>query len=168
MNRRIIRWGLCGLLLTSVAFGASVSNKKSFGGKKAPSVLPQSVQWMTDLEKAHHQSLATGKPMLIVFGGPGCQYCKKLDREVLHHATIQKYIQQNFIPVHLDTSKNLREAEILEVTSLPTTYILSPEADLLGSVEGFVSVKQFATVLKQSADLNRAEKTDPAVARGGR
>ena len=45
--------------------------------------------------------------------------------------------------------------QILEVKSLPTTVILSPEADLLGSVEGFVKVREYASVLKQSIDFQK-------------
>ncbi len=104
--------------------------------------------------------------MLIVCGGPWCVYCKKLEREVLSHPTIAKYINTAFIAVHLDSEKDQRAVQILEVKSLPTTIILSPEADLLGSVEGFVKVREYASVLQQSVAFQRTLRENSAMVLG--
>jgi thioredoxin-related protein len=174
MDRRIVRWGFSGLLLTSLAVGATAATKPAASGRK-PQQNPQSTQvsqnapsihWLYDLKAAHEQSLATGKPMLIVCGGPWCVYCKKLEKEVLGHPTIAKYINATFIAVHLDSEKDQRAVQILEVKSLPTTVILSPEADLLGSVEGFVKVRDFASILKKSVDFQKTLRADSALALG--
>jgi thioredoxin-related protein len=152
--------------------GATAATKPAASSRK-PQQNPQStqisenapsIQWVYDLQTAHSQSLATGKPMLIVCGGPWCVYCKKLEKEVLGHPTIAKYINKTFIAVHLDSEKDQRAVEVLEIKSLPTTVILSPEADLLGSVEGFVKVRDFATVLKQSVDFQKTLRADSALA----
>jgi len=176
MDRRIIHWGLSGLLLTSVAMGATggatSTTKPAATTRQAvqnsqSTPLPQStpsIQWIYDLKSAQAQSLATGKPMLIVCGGPWCLYCKKLEKEVLGHPTIAKYINKTFIAVHLDSDKDQRAVQILEVKSLPTTVILSPEADLLGTVEGFVKPRDYASVLKQSVDFQKALREDAALA----
>jgi thioredoxin-related protein len=174
MDRRIIHWGISGILLTSVAMGATAAKKPAATSRKAEQS-PQStqisqhapsIQWVYDLKSAHAQSLATGKPMLIVCGGPWCVYCKKLEKEVLGHPTIARYINTTFVAVHLDSEKDQRAVEILEVKSLPTTVILSPNADLLGSVEGFVKVRDYATVLKQSVDFQKSLRADSALAAG--
>jgi|SRR5579872_3032929 len=174
MDRRIIRWGTSGLLLTAVTMGAVAANKPAASSRKAQqspqsTQVPQSapaIKWVYDLKTAHEQSLATGKPMLIVCGGPWCVYCKKLEKEVLGHPTIAKYINRTFIAVHLDSEKDQRAVQILEVKSLPTTMILSPDADLLGSVEGFVKVRDYATVLKQSIDFQKTLRNESALALG--
>ena len=171
MDRRIIHWGISGILLTSVAMGATVAKKPAATSRRAEQN-PQStqasqhapaIQWVYDLKSAHAQSLATGKPMLIVCGGPWCVYCKKLEKEVLGHPTIARYINSTFVAVHLDSEKDQRAVEILEVKSLPTTVILSPNADLLGSVEGFVKVRDYATVLKQSVEFQKSLRADKAL-----
>jgi thioredoxin-related protein len=176
MDRRIIHWGLSGLLLTSVAMGATATSKPAAKSRKAEQI-PQStplsqsapsIQWIYDLKSAHEQSKETGKPLLIVCGGPWCVYCKKLEKEVLGHPIIAKYINKTFIAVHLDSEKDQRAVQILEVKSLPTTVILSPEADLLGSVEGFVKPRDYASVLKQAVDFQKTLREDsaPALSRG--
>jgi thioredoxin-related protein len=178
MDRRIIRWGLSGLLLTSVAVGATAASKPAPSSRKpeqttqSPQASPNqpSIKWVYDLNKAHELSLATGKPMLIVCGGPWCVYCKKLEKEVLGHPTIARYIDKTFIAVHLDSEKDQKAVQILEVKSLPTTVILSPNADLLGSVEGYVKARDYALVLKQSVEFQKTLRGDPAVAlrKGGK
>jgi thioredoxin-related protein len=168
MDRRIIQWGLAGLLLTLVAVGASGADKLTGASRDAKNATQstqplQTIQWITDLKQAQRLSDRSGRPMLIVFGGPWCEYCKKLDREVLSHPTIVKYINATFIPVHLDAVKDAEAAKILEVESLPTTVILSPDADLLGSMEGYFPLKEFATVLKQSADFHKQLKQEAVI-----
>jgi thioredoxin-related protein len=170
MDRGIARSGMSVILLTTVAVGATAWAKSAT--TRNPSQMPQaakasqaapSVQWLQDLQAARRASRATGRPMLIVFGGPHCVYCKKLDAEVFSHPTIARYVNASFIPVHLDFEKNKRAAEILEVKSLPTSIILSPEADLLGSIEGFVQTREFAEVLHQSIEFQRTLRDERAL-----
>src|SRR5580765_4620962 len=140
MDRRTALCGISGFLVSSLAVGAGVSAKPRlapYNPQEAAQIaefgeVAPPITWMHDLKKARKISLSTGKPMLIVFGGPWCQYCKKLDKEVLGHPTVARYINTSFVPVHLDSEKDQRAAQILEVKALPTTVILNSDADLLG------------------------------------
>lgn len=163
MDRRIVRCGMGVILLTTVAIGASAWAKSSTPRNQTqPAQSPkssrgaQAVHWLHDLQAAQRASVATGRPMLIVVGGPKCYYCKKLDAEVFANATVAKYINSAFIPVHLDYYKHTRAAQILEVKSLPTSVILSPEADLLGSIEGYVNLREYSVVLHQAVEYQRS------------
>jgi thioredoxin-related protein len=165
MDRRIIHWGLAGLLMTSVAVGATVSPKTTESPRSSKKSAPtaqaaQPIHWISDLKQAHRLSEITGRPILIVFSGPGDKHCQKLDREILSHPTIIKYVNTTFVPVRLDALKDARAVEILGVKSVPTTIILSPEADLLGTIEGYVPIKEYATVLKKSLDYRKTLKTE--------
>lgn len=173
MDRRIVRWGIPLVLLATVAMGAtawarSSSAKNQTQTSQSAKPLPpgQAIQWSHDLQKARRASLSTGRPMLIVFGGARCVYCKKLDAEVFSNRVLASYINKKFVPVHLDFEKNRRTAEILEVQSLPTSVILSPDADLLGSVEGYVDARRFAEVLHDSMEYLRTLREDRTVAVG--
>jgi thioredoxin-related protein len=165
MDRRIVYWGLSGLLMTSVAVGATVSTKRADstrtpkkGAQTAQAIQP--IHWITDLKQAQRLAEITGRPILIVFSRPKCEFCRKLDVEVLSHPTIAKYINTTFVPVHLDALRDARAAQILEVQSSPTTVILSPQADLLGTIEGYVAINKYASVLKQSIEFQKILKTE--------
>jgi len=173
MDRRLFRYGSLVVLVSTVTVSATLFAKttptKSASlpaqTAKAQKTAP-AVQWLDDLETARRASVATGRPMLIVFGGQHCAFCKKLDREVFMHPVVARYINSAFIPVHLDFEKNARAAKILEVKSLPTSVILSSEADLLGSIEGFVETREFAEVLHKSIEFQRTLREQKTVAAG--
>jgi thioredoxin-related protein len=171
MDRRIIRVGLLGLVLVSVALGTAFARPKAYRKvsarttpKKATATSAAAIHWQTDLEMAHRFSIATGRPMLVVFGAPWCTYCKKLENETMAHPSLVNYINSVFVPVHLDFEKDRRIAQVLEVKSLPTAVILSSEADLLGSIEGFVSPSEFSAVLQQSMEFQRTLNNEKSYA----
>ena len=95
------------------------------------------VNWAGDLAEAKQLSDRTGKPMLIVFGADWCGFCKKLDAETLAHPQVSRFINDSFVPVHLDLDTQKRAARILEVKTLPCSVVLAPNADQLGRVVGF-------------------------------
>lgn len=95
------------------------------------------LNWQTNLQAAHKIAAAENKPMLLVFGADWCHYCKKLEKETLNSKQVSTYVNESFVAIHLDADKDKRVAEILKVSSLPCTIVLSPNADLLGRIEGF-------------------------------
>jgi|SRR5579871_4507955 len=114
------------------------------------------VNWQTDLIAAHKLSLKDHRPLLIVFSAQWCTYCRKLDQETFHDARTAEYINANFIPVHLDFDENTKIAEILEVTSLPTSVILSADADLLGTVVKYVKKDEYKKALTAALEFEQA------------
>ncbi len=145
--------GICASALAKA--GSSKSSSQTTQNSKAAAA-GKTVRWLHDLRAAQRAAVATDRPILIVVGGPNCYYCKKLEADVFANPTVAKYINASFIPVHLDYDKHSREAQILEVKVMPTTVILSPEADLLGSVEGYVNVREYATVLHDAIEYQRS------------
>lgn len=110
------------------------------------------LKWQSNLQSAHKVATAENKPMLLVFGADWCHYCKKLERETLNSNEIAQYVNETFVPVHLDADKDKKVAEILKVSSLPCTIVLSPEANLLGRIDGFYTS---APYYKQLAAANQ-------------
>ncbi len=175
MDRRIIRWGLLVVLLTTTATWSTTTWARSIFSRKPaqPSPPPKAsqqaepIQWLHDLKSAHRASVASGRPMLIVFSGPKCFYCRKLESEVFANATVSRYINKAFVPVHLDLGKNrqaAQAAEVLEVNSVPTSVVLSSDADLLGSIEGFVGSREYAEILHRSLAYQKTIRDEDALA----
>ncbi len=104
---------------------------------RSPAETAGSVKWHDNLQTAHRQAASENKPILIVFGAEWCGFCTKLEKQTLKSQDVSRYIQESFVPVHLDFDKDRRIADILEVKSLPCCVVISPEADLLGRIEGF-------------------------------
>ncbi len=95
------------------------------------------VAWQADLKSAHKIAVRDNKPLLLVWGADWCGFCKKLEQESLAHPSLAKYINETFVPVHLDYDKDEKVRDILEVERLPCTIVLTPEAEQLERFEGF-------------------------------
>ena len=106
------------------------------------------VHWQSDLRVAHRLATADDRPMLIVFGADWCGYCKKLEQKTLGRKELAEYVNTKFVPVHVDFDKEPRIAEILEVRTLPCTIVLSPKADLIGRLDGYVEHEQYTELLE--------------------
>lgn len=107
----------------------------------------QEVQWRTDLNEAHKESVSQNLPLLIVFDADWCAYCRKMEAGTLSDTSVVSYVNDRFIPVHLNLEDNSRIAEVLEVDRIPCTIALSPRADLLGRVVGYVNTVQYCETL---------------------
>ncbi len=115
---------------------------------------PPKVNWYTDIYAAHKASLKSQKPMLLIFHADWCGYCKKLEKTTLSTPRMVNYINASFVPVHLDLDKEKRIARILEVKSVPCSIVLSPNADLLGRLVGYVEADQYRRVLERTQQIH--------------
>jgi thioredoxin-related protein len=105
------------------------------------------IQWRTDLNEAHEQAVLENRPMLIVFDADWCKYCDKMENKTFSDSIVSNYVNDKFIPVHLNLKDNTKVAEILEIDRIPCTIALSPRADLLGRVVGYVNTVQYRETL---------------------
>ena len=108
--------------------------------KEAPA---PAVHWQHDLPTAYKLANEQHKPMLIVFGAEWCHFCKKLEKETLGAAEVANFVNDAFIPVHLDADKEKRAVDILQVSGLPCSVVISPDAMLLSRIEGFRKADEF-------------------------
>lgn len=115
--------------------------------EKAPSAR---VAWQHDLKAAQKLSVARGKPMLVVFMGAEGTWCKMLERDTFSDSATAAYINSAFIPVLLDGEKDRKIADILEVTQVPTSLVLSHNADLWGTISGYVEKARYRKALQQA------------------
>ena len=140
MSRLACRLGALIVPLAAVLAAGTLTAAPPQAGRAAA---PSPVRWQTDLKAAHELSVATGKPLLIVFGAEWCGFCHKLEDKTLGDPRMAAYVNEAFIPVHVDFDKQPRVAQILEVEAIPCTIVLSPEADLLGRLDGYMDVTKF-------------------------
>ncbi|MEX2285898.1 MAG: thioredoxin family protein [Planctomycetaceae bacterium] len=144
MKRPILTFGLVGCLAIGGYFGL-----RAFAAEPGS----EAIQWHSDIFKAHDVSVKTDRPMLILISSEGCPPCLKLKSSTLSDPRIARFVNQAFVPVKLDFEKDARIIEILEVEHIPTTVVLSPEADLLGRLVGYASVQDYYKALDKTRQI---------------
>jgi thiol:disulfide interchange protein len=112
------------------------------------------INWQPDLHTAHGVAVKEQKPILLVFGAEWCGFCKKLEQTTLADRDLVRYINDTFVTVHLDADKDTRACEILDVSSLPCTVVLSADADLLEKFVGYCEKGDYYRKLAAAKQLH--------------
>ncbi len=123
--------------------GTSRGNVQKASAEKADEVL-----WAKDPKSAYKMAQATGQPMLLVFSGKRCSWCRKLERETLADSKVVDLVNGKFIPLHIDVDEHPEISEALEVEGLPTTVVLTPDGEVLASASGFQPASKYQKTLK--------------------
>ncbi|MBD3674558.1 MAG: thioredoxin family protein [Planctomycetaceae bacterium] len=105
------------------------------------------IEWETDLLKARTKALKVDKPILIVFGAEWCTFCKKMEQTTLAEKEMVKAINERFVPVHLDFDKSKAIAKALEVKGIPSSIVISTDADVLARKDGFAKSEEYLKIL---------------------
>jgi thioredoxin-related protein len=122
-------------------------------------LLPAEIEWQDDLDAAYLLSRATRRPMLLVFEADWCEHCSHLHATTLAHPQLVSYVGQRFVPVRLKVADERRAAEIFGIKSVPTSIVLSPQADLLGRAIGQIDAHRYYALLESCRRLHRRIQT---------
>lgn len=117
------------------------------------------IQWETDLLKAREKAVRDDKPLLIVFGAEWCTFCKKMEQSTLAEKEMVQTINARFIPVHLDFDETKPIAEALKVKGIPSSIVLSTDAEVLSRKDGFAKSKEYHEVLSKGLSAHKILRT---------
>lgn len=117
------------------------------------------INWETDLLKARSKALQTGRPILIVFGAEWCTFCKKMENTTLSEKEMVGVINKRFVPVHLDFDKSKPIANALEVKGIPSSIVISTEADVLSRKDGFAKSGDYYKILSKGLRAHQIQTT---------
>ncbi len=138
----LLRFFVCLLILAQAA--TAPANIFGTGNGK--------VVWQSDMKKAGAEAKRTGKPILLQLTATWCGYCHKMLKETFTDPAIAKRVNENFVPLLLDADEHEDVVEMLEVTSFPSTIIISSDFEVLGRVAGFQKADAFG---KRLADFTK-------------
>ncbi len=110
----------------------------------------------------HALSLAEQQDKLILIDvyAEWCPYCQRMQDEVYPDELVEKVVEQYFVPVRINTesSQKLRFmnreftqeefARALRYQSVPTTYFMNKDGEVVGQQPGFLPVDVFSSLLE--------------------
>lgn len=116
------------------------------------------VDWYT-LEEAQELAKENNKKVLIYAEASWCSYCRKMEKQVLSKADVQKVMDEYFYPVRVDieSDQKLRFngeemtqqtfARQMRVSGTPTFFFIDQEGSVLGAQPGFIPKDIYQTLL---------------------
>ncbi len=109
----------------------------------AKSAGAEEVRWRYDYSDARQEARQTGRPLLLDFSTEWCTHCKKLDVTTFRDPTVARTLNEQFIPVKLDGTREKRIVEALRIQAYPTIVLADADGKILKSVEGYLDARCF-------------------------
>ena len=88
------------------------------------------------------------KSVFLNFYADWCGYCKMMDRGTFRNGPVVEYLNENFIPVKVNSDKQPKIASIYYVRGLPTFWFLNREGEKLTNLSGYVPPERLLPLLK--------------------
>ena len=108
----------------------------------------ESINWRS-YEEGMRVSKIEKKKIFLHFYADWCVFCGKMAKETFQDPTVIAYLNNNFIPVRVDTDREPGTAMQYGVTGLPSSWFLTKMGEAIGSVPGFVPPDSLLSMLKE-------------------
>lgn len=126
------------------------------------------INWHEWGKKAFEEARGAGKLVLLSISGVWCHWCHVMDETSYSDPEVIKLINEDFVPIRVDTDQRPDVNERYNLGGWPTTAVLSPAGELLtgGTYIPPEKLKPFLRRLARSYRENRddfilAERPDP-------
>ena len=106
-----------------------------------------SLRWI-EYPKVFSTAKEKGKPVLLYFYMPGCQYCKTLDEQYFADAGIRKMMTEDFVLSRVDGTAQRDIAAEFEVMAYPTVWLLNAKGERLVKIPGLLEKGEYRTFLE--------------------
>ena len=109
------------------------------------------IQWVDDPRQAAKMAAQRQVPILIHVTASWCHYCHKMARETYTQPDIIQYANQNFVCLKLDADKEKDIVKALNIRSLPTTVVITPEMQVVSTNPGYSNTAKLSKQLTESS-----------------
>jgi len=106
-----------------------------------------SVEWKT-YDKGMEQAKIKKKQVFINFFAVWCGYCKKMDSTTFSNRQVTNYLQDNFIPIKVNTDKEPTLSQIFGVRGLPFFWFLTAKGERIAGLPGYIPPEMFLKYLE--------------------
>ena len=115
------------------------------------------IAWLPWGEEVFAEAQRQNKPVFLSLYATWCRFCRTMDQQTYGNDAIAQYINEQFVPVRVDTDKRPDVNTRYTQGGWPSTCILTPEGDVLWGGT-FVPADQMAQMLPQVLNEFRNNK----------
>ena len=89
-----------------------------------------------------------GKKIFLYFWAEWCPFCKKMERETFNKSLVTSNLNNNFIPIRVNSEKERKTAFLYNVRGLPTSWFLTGDGQKISNLPGYVPPDMFLRILE--------------------
>lgn len=105
------------------------------------------IQWF-GYEEGVSRARNDGKKIFVNFYADWCRYCKQMDQTTFEDRQVIAYLNDNFIPVRINSDKKPERAAEFGVQGLPVSWFLTETGERIGNQPGYLPAETLLPLLK--------------------
>ena len=105
------------------------------------------INWIT-FEEAQKNSQDQSRKFLLYFYTDWCGYCRKLEQSTFVDKDIAAYVNQNFIPVRINSEQKPKIAARYRISGVPNLRFLTAKGEDIAHWPGYIEADRFLPLLK--------------------
>lgn len=129
---------------TGIGFGASDDSGKT--SEQTGGTSP-AIKWMPYKEGAE-RSKVQQKKVFLHFYAEWCKFCTDMANSTFKNDSVVAYLNDNFIPIRVNSDKERRLAQNYNVAGLPMTWFIAETGENIGGIPGYISTEMMISLLK--------------------
>lgn len=99
------------------------------------------------------------RKVFLYFWADWCRYCEKMEKETLSKKEVATVLNQNFIPIKINSDADQQLAARYFVRGLPTTWFLTETGEKISNLPGYVAPDLFVPILRYIHSNNYTKMT---------
>jgi thioredoxin-related protein len=108
---------------------------------------PAAIEWLS-FDTAQQQDNPIQKKYFIYFFSQQCGYCRMLEEKTFTNNRVISYLNENFVPVRVDTEKEARLANRYRVQGVPDLRFLAADGEAIARWPGYTEADHLLALLK--------------------
>ena len=105
------------------------------------------IKWYT-YKQGIELSKIEGKKIFLYFYADWCTYCKKMEKETFNDDSVVSYLNNNFIPIKVNSDIDVKTALSFGVRGLPSTWFIEGDGERISNLPGFIAADTLLNILK--------------------
>ena len=105
------------------------------------------INWLT-FDEAQKYGQDQSRKFLLYFYTDWCGYCRKLEQSTFVDKDIATYVNQNFIPVRINSEQKPKIAARYRISGVPNLRFLTSNGEDIAHWPGYIEAARFLPLLK--------------------
>ncbi|HVX12246.1 MAG TPA: DUF255 domain-containing protein [Pirellulales bacterium] len=123
----------------------------AFVSPAPPQASGQGLKWSTDLATAQREARESNRLVLIHFGGPWCEPCRRLEQQVFNQPGFGRDLTAKYVAVKVDPHEHPDLAEKYGIRAVPSDVVATPSGQLITRMESPTTVDAYCGTLNRLA-----------------